>query len=65
MIQYLIYSEYNPKVDGRGLNAFGAAAFRFGHTLVQDRLRRTDHRYRKDDSLMLSSVSQEIVFRRL
>ena len=48
---------YDATVDGRINNEFSAAAFRFGHTLIQDRFRRSDVNYNNDDSLMLSSVS--------
>ena len=48
---------YDATVDGRITNEFSAAAFRFGHTLIQDRFRRSDVNYNNDDSLMLSSVS--------
>ena len=48
---------YDATVDGRITNEFSAAAFRFGHTLIQDRFRRSDVNYNNDDTLMLSSVS--------
>ena len=52
-----IFADYDSTVDGRIANEFSAAAFRFGHTLIQDRFRRSDSNYNNDDSLMLSSVS--------
>ncbi len=48
--------DYDPTVDGRIANEFSTAAFRFGHTLIQERFRRSDSDYNNDDSLMLSSV---------
>lgn len=48
--------DYDSTVDGRITNEFATAAYRFGHTLIQDRFRRSDANYNNDDTLMLSSV---------
>ena len=52
-----VHPGYTPKLDPRVANAFGTAAYRFGHTLIQDRIRRTSYDFEHDDSLMLSMVS--------
>lgn len=40
------YKGYSPKVNPNPANAFGAAAFRFGHSLVQDSFMRYDRFHR-------------------
>jgi len=47
---------YDPELDGRVPNEFATAAFRLGHTLLQERLRRASPDYETDDSLFLSQV---------
>ena len=52
-----ILTGYNDALDGRIPNEFATAAFRIGHTLLQERLRRSNDEYQFDDSLFLSQVS--------
>ena len=40
------YKGYNTSVNPTVSNVFGAAAFRFGHSLVQGQLLRCDKNYR-------------------
>ncbi|ELT97224.1 hypothetical protein CAPTEDRAFT_134931 [Capitella teleta] len=47
---------YNSKVDARIPNSFATAAYRFGHTLLHERLERVDAYDHVDDSLFLSST---------
>jgi hypothetical protein len=49
-------SGYNPDPDPRIPNSFAAAAFRFGHTLLEERIRRMDEQYTVDDNLFLTEV---------
>ena len=42
-----LYTKYNPFVDASIPNAFAAAAYRFGHSLIRDQLLRLDENYTK------------------
>ena len=47
---------YDPKVNPISLNEFATAAYRFGHTLITERIRRANKKFQFDDSLFLSAV---------
>jgi len=53
------YNGYNETTDGTVPSAFAAAAFRFGHSLVQPQLHRCDEQHREmpySTCLILSSL---------
>jgi len=43
-------------LDGRVPNEFASAAFRIGHTLLQEKLHRTNEHHQLNDGLFLSEV---------
>ena len=50
---------YDSSIDPVPAKEFATAAFRFGHPLIHERIRRTDERGDYDESLMLSMVNIE------
>lgn len=54
---------YDQKISPQAPTAFATAAFRFGHTLIDEKIRRADYHYNFDDSLKLSEVG--LKFKRL
>ena len=47
---------YDPTVDGRVPNEFATAAFRLGHTLLQEKIQKVSKYDEADSSLFLSEV---------
>lgn len=56
------FKGYDASIDARIPNEFAAAAFRFGHTLLQERLLRINNQGSADDSLWLSQTFNSPVF---